>query len=276
MADSFSFCYSKDMINEKARIIKSERLADQVFSTVFESRVAETAYPGQFVMVGTKSDSRLLRRPISICEADREKGTIRLVYRAVGYGTKELSQAENGDSFDILGPLGNGFPLDEAQDKKQIILTGGGIGAPPLLQLARALRRTGIGKESVTAILGYRSMKSGLFLNEEFAAEVNVILTTDDGSIGTRGTVMDAIKERALKPDIIYACGPLPMLKAVRDFAADSFIPAFISLEEKMACGMGVCLGCMVKTSKKDSHSRVNNARICTEGPVFNAEEVVL
>ena len=264
------------MINEKARIIKFERLADQVFSTVFDSRIAEPAYPGQFVMVGTKSDSRLLRRPISICEADREKGTIRLVYRAVGYGTKELSEAKSGDSFDLLGPIGTGFPLDAAQDKKQIILTGGGIGAPPLLQLARALRRTGIGKDSITAVLGYRSMKSGLFLNEEFSAEVNVILSTDDGSVGTSGTVVDALKERDLKPDIIYACGPLPMLKAVKDFAADSFIPAFISLEERMACGMGVCLGCMVKTSGRDSHSHVNNARICTEGPVFNAEEVVL
>ncbi|MCR4589361.1 MAG: dihydroorotate dehydrogenase electron transfer subunit [Lachnospiraceae bacterium] len=262
------------MISEKARIISNEKLAEGVFSTVFESRISEIAVPGQFVMVGTGSDSRLLRRPISICEADRDKGTVRLVYRIAGYGTEELSGASAGDGFDMLGPVGNGFSLEKAQDKKDILLVGGGIGAPPLLSLARALRRTGIGKDGITAVLGYRSMNAGLFLNEEFGKEVKVLLSTDDGSVGIRGTVMDAIRERDLRPDIIYACGPMVMLKAIKEFAADNFIPAYISLEERMACGMGVCLGCMVRTREKDAHSQVNNARVCTEGPVFEAMEV--
>ncbi len=262
------------MINEKAVIIKKEQLADEVFSMVFVSDISSLSLPGQFVMVGTKSDSRLLKRPISICETDRERKTLRLVFRTAGYGTNELANAHEGDSFDLLGPIGNGFPLDEAQDKKNILLIGGGIGAPPLLSLAKALRLMGISRESITAVLGYRSMNSGLFLNEAFSKEVNVVLSTDDGSIGTRGTVMDAVRERALSPDIIFSCGPLPMLRSVKEYAADNFIPAYISLEERMACGVGVCLGCTVKTREKDSHSHVNNARVCTEGPVFNAEEV--
>lgn len=262
------------MINESAKIVKHEKLAEGVFSTSFECCISETALPGQFVMVGTKSDARLLRRPISICETDREKGTIRLVYRVAGYGTTELSEARTGDEYRFLGPLGNGFSLEKAQDKKDILLIGGGIGAPPLLSLAQALRRTGIGKDSITAVLGYRSMNAGLFLNEEFRREVRVLLSTDDGSVGVRGTVMDAVRERELKPDIIYSCGPLVMLKAVKEFAEENFIPAYISLEERMACGVGACLGCMVRTKEKDAHSHVNNARICTEGPVFDASEV--
>ena len=264
----------KKIINEESLIIKTEKIAEGVFGTVFKTGIAEKCLPGQFVMVKTKSDSRLLKRPISICESDISEGTIRLVYRAVGYGTKELSLAKEGESFELLGPLGNGFPIDEAQDKKNILLIGGGIGAPPLLSLARALRLTGIDKNSVTAVLGYSGMKAGIFLNEEFGREANVIMSSDDGSVGTRGTVMDAIKERDLKPDIIYACGPMPMLKAIKTYAEERFIPAYISLEEKMACGVGVCLGCMVKTREKDGHSKVNNARVCTEGPVFEAGAV--
>lgn len=264
----------KKIINEESLIIKTEKIAEGIFSTVFKTGIAEKCLPGQFVMVKTKSDSRLLKRPISICESDISEGTIRLVYRAVGYGTKELSLAKEGESFELLGPLGNGFPIEEAQDKKNILLVGGGIGVPPLLSLAKALRLTGIDKSSITAVLGYSGMKAGIFLNEEFGKAVNVIMSSDDGSVGTRGTVMDAIKERDLKPGIIYSCGPMPMLKAIKTYAEERFIPAYISLEEKMACGVGVCLGCMVKTREKDGHSKVNNARVCTEGPVFEAGAV--
>ncbi len=262
------------MIQDNALIIENTRLAEGVYSTLFNTKIAVSAAAGQFVMVSTKSDSRLLRRPISICEVDREKETLRLVYRIAGYGTKELSEAKKGEIYDILGPLGNGFPLDKAQDKKNIVLIAGGIGAPPLLSLVRSLKNTGVSRDSVTAVLGYRGMKEGLFLNEEFSKEVSVILSSDDGSIGIRGTVMDALRERDIKADIIYSCGPLPMLKAVKNYAAEKGIPAYISLEEKMACGMGVCLGCMVKTLHTDAHSHVNNARICTEGPVFDVNEV--
>ena len=264
------------MILDNAKIIKTTPLAEGVYSTLFSTKIAASSAAGQFVMVSVKSDSRLLRRPISICEADRQAHTLRLVYRIAGYGTKELSGAREGETYDILGPLGNGFPLEKAQDKKNIVLIAGGIGAPPLLSLVRALKNTGISRDNITAVLGYRGMKEGLFLNEEFSKEASVILSSDDGSIGVRGTVMDALKERDIKADIIYSCGPLPMLKAVKDFAEEKGIPAYISLEEKMACGMGVCLGCMVKTRSIDAHSHVNNARICTEGPVFEASEVEL
>ena len=135
---------------------------------------------------------------------------------------------------------------------------------------------TGIEKDKITAVLGYAGMRTGIFLNEEFTKEVRVILSSDDGSVGIRGTVMDALTERELKPDIMYACGPLAMLKAVKEYASERFIPAYISLEEKMACGVGACLGCVVKTKERDDHSKVNNARVCTEGPVFEAGEVEL
>lgn len=262
------------LLNEEAFIVKQEKTADNVFSTVMRSGAAAYASPGQFVMVGSHSDSHLLKRPISICAADPEKGLVRLVYRTVGFGTRELSLGKEGESFSLLGPLGNGFPPDAAEGKKNILLIGGGIGAPPLLFLARGLRFKGIGKDSITAVLGYRSEAAGLFLTDEFKEEGQLIIATDDGSAGTKGTVMDAVKENGLAPDLIYACGPLPMLKAVKAFAADRKIPAYISLEERMACGVGACLGCVTRSVDKDSHSGVRNKRVCTEGPVFDAYEV--
>ncbi len=262
------------MINEKATVIKNEKLATGVYSTVFKTGIAGLCRAGQFVMIGTKSDSRLLRRPISICGADSEAGEIRLVYRVAGYGTEELSRAEKGDSFEILGPSGNGFPVDKAENRERILLIAGGIGAPPLLYLSRALKKAGTERERMTAVLGYRGVNAGIFLNKEFEEYAEVVLSSDDGSTGVHGTVMDAVREKEILPDIIYACGPLRMLKAVKALAAEKGIPAYISLEERMACGVGACLGCTVKTRHTDSHSHVNNARICTEGPVFEAEEV--
>ncbi len=264
------------MINEKAVVTENKRLADSVYSTVFRTEAAGICKAGQFVMVGTGSDSRLLKRPISISGADPVSGEIRLVYRTVGYGTTELSLSKEGDTFDILGPAGNGFPVEKAADRQHILLVAGGIGAPPLLYLVRELKKQGIDRDRITAVLGYRGEKYGLFLKDEFENEANVVLSSDDGSVGVHGTVMDAIGEKVTEADMIFACGPLGMLKAVKGYALEKGIPAYISLEEKMACGVGACLGCVVKTAGVDSHSHVNNARICTEGPVFEASEVMI
>ena len=161
----------------------------------------------------------------------------------------------------MVGPLGNGYP----KKSKPALLLGGGIGVPPILQLAKELDC----EKSI--VLGYRDER---FLEEEFRAQGNVYIATEDGSFGTQGNVLDAIRENGLQAEIIYACGPMPMLRAVKAYAAEHGMECWISLEERMACGIGACLGCVCKSKKKDGHTHVHNKRICTEGPVFRAEEV--
>ena len=127
-------------------------------------------------------------------------------------------------------------------------------------------------KEDIQIVVGYRN--HDLFLKEDLEVYGRVIVATEDGSEGTKGNVMDAIAQNGLHADVIFACGPMPMLRAIKHFAKENGITAYISLEERMACGVGACLGCVCKTTKKDHHSHVNNARICTDGPVFSAEDV--
>lgn len=247
---------------EQAVIIRQEEISYGVYSMWLKTeQVAGQAKPGQFVSVYCQEGSRLLPRPISICEIDREDRAIRIVYRVVGKGTEELSQMRTGRCLDIVGPLGNGFPLKE----KKAFLIGGGIGIPPLLELAKEL------KSEKQLVLGYRD---ALFLQEEFKKQGQVYLATEDGSYGTDGNVLDAIRENGLNAEIIYACGPMPMLRAVKAYASERGIECWLSLEERMACGIGACLGCVCKSKERDNHTNVNNKRICREGPVFRAEEV--
>ncbi|MCR4892022.1 MAG: dihydroorotate dehydrogenase electron transfer subunit [Lachnospiraceae bacterium] len=265
------------MRTENARIIDIRKLAENVFGILFEAAMAGEAGPGQFVMVRPHSDSRLLMRPISICDLDSERRLLRLVFRVAGKGTEEFSRARVGDHYSIMGPLGNGFPLEAAAGKSHIALMGGGIGAPPLLNLLRMLRRRadrGDISARISVYLGYRSMEDGLFLKDEFEPLANVVVSTDDGSAGVKGTALDGLSQAGTAPDLIYACGPLPMLSAIRKYASKEGIDAYISLEERMACGVGACLGCMVKTTKEDHHSHVKLSRICTEGPVFLSRDV--
>ena len=170
----------------------------------------------------------------------------------------------------FLGVLGNGFPMDKAAEKR-VFLMGGGIGIPPMLELAKELSKSGAAKE-INIIVGYRDNK--LFLKEDLEKYGNVYIATEDGSEGTKGNVMNAIEANRLQADVIFACGPMPMLRAIKGYAEEKEIDAYISLEERMACGIGACLGCITKTKKKDSHSNVNNARICVDGPVFDSREV--
>lgn len=249
---------------ETGVIIRQEEIASGVFSMWIKTdKIAKNSAPGQFIAVYCSDGSRLLPRPISIAEIDREDDSIRIVYRVVGKGTHEFSFLRTSMQLDIMGPLGNGFPLKE----KKALLVGGGIGIPPLLQLAKELTC----EKQIVA--GY---KDQLFLDDEFESVGEFFTASETGEFGTKGTVMDAIRENQLKPDIIYACGPTPMLKAVKEYAEENKIEAWLSLEEKMACGIGACLSCVCKTKHKDSHTNVNNKRICKEGPVFRAEEVVL
>lgn len=250
---------------QNATVISQKEIAPAIYDMWIETTLAEQAKPGQFLCIYPKDKSTLLPRPISICEVDAQRNALRIVYRIAGAGTREFSGYEKGESIAILGTLGNGFPMEEAKGRK-VFLMGGGIGVPPILELAKQM------EADKQIIMGYRDAKT--FLKEDFEKYGKVYVATEDGSVGTKGNVMDAIAENGLKADIIYACGPMPMLRAIKVYAKEHHIKAYISLEEHMACGVGACLGCVVKTKEIDHHSHVHNARICTDGPVFEADEV--
>lgn len=263
---------------QSAVVLSQAEIAPAVYDMWIGTSLAEQAKPGQFLCVYPKDKSTLLPRPISICEVREDRKALRIVYRVAGAGTREFSGYEKGEEIDILGTLGNGFPPEEAVEKK-VFLMGGGIGIPPILELAKQIcmqgRKAGepsAARDDVMVILGYRDEKT--FLKEEFEKYGGVHIATEDGSVGTKGNVMDVIREKELAADVIYACGPMPMLRAIKAYAEERKIKAYISLEEHMACGVGACLGCVVKTKEIHHHSHVHNARICTDGPVFEAEEV--
>ena len=238
-------------VKEWCRVASQEEIAAGIYSMWLETpSIAAQARPGQFVSLYCQDGSRLLPRPISLCEIDGKNGRLRLVYRVAGKGTAEFSGLKAGDQISVLGPLGNGFPLEEAAGKS-VFLMGGGIGIPPMLETAKQLRA------DKQLILGYRD---DCFLLEEFEKA---------------GTVY-AVREQELSAEVIFACGPTPMLRAVKQYAAVRGIPCWISMEEKMACGIGACLACVCQSREVDGHSHVHNKRICKDGPVFEASEVEL
>ena len=254
---------------ENLTVVSQEEIGKDIFSLWLQTdQMAQYARPGQFLSLYTGNAGKLLPRPISICEIDKETSRIRLVYRVTGKntGTEAFSKMQPGDKIEALGPLGNGFPLEEAEGKK-VFLIGGGIGIPPMLETAKQLNA------QKTAVLGYRDE---LFLNEEFAKYADVYVATEDGSAGTKGNVLNAIQEKALEADVIFACGPTPMLRALKEYAAANNIICWISMEERMACGIGACLACVCKSKEIDAHSQVHNKRVCKDGPVFLSTEVEL
>ncbi|MCI7812205.1 MAG: dihydroorotate dehydrogenase electron transfer subunit [Lachnospiraceae bacterium] len=255
-------------VKELGTILSQETIATAIYSMwICLPQIAGQAKPGQFVSVYCNDGSRLLPRPISICEVDTERQALRLVYRIAGKGTEEFSKMTAGDTVEVMGPLGNGFPLDRMEDGKKAFLIGGGIGIPPMVELSKQLK----GEKQI--VVGYRDE---LFLTEELKKEGALFLATEDGSAGTKGNVLDAIRENALEADVIYACGPTPMLRALKAYAEEHQIECWLSLEERMACGIGACLGCVCKSKEIDDHSHVHNKRICKDGPVFLSTEVEL
>lgn len=252
----------------KVRIMSHRNLTGDIWSMWLDvGDLAQYAKPGQFINLYCNESSRLLPRPISICEVAKLTKAIRIVYRVAGPGTKEISELPVDEWIQMMGPLGNGFTLKE--DKA--ILIGGGIGIPPMLQLAKELK-----KVEKTIVLGFRD--SNTFLMREFSSIPNtkIVIATEDGSQGVKGNVLDAIKAEGVTGDVIYSCGPTPMLRAVKEYALEHQIEAQISIEERMACGIGACLACTCKSKEIDEHTNVHNKRVCKEGPVFNAQEVEL
>lgn len=251
------------------KVIRNEELAPNIFSIWIESKFATSAKPGQFVGVFPKNESTLLPRPISICEVNENRTALRLVYRIVGKGTSELSNIKSDTEIYLLGTLGNGYDIEKAKGKHALLLAGG-IGIPPMVELAKALEK--VKPSEVSIVVGFRNNET--FLLKELEKYGDLYIASEDGSIGVKGNVLDAVKYNKLNADIIYSCGPMPMLRAIKGYAEKMNIEAYISLEERMACGVGACLGCVCKTKDIDHHSHVYNTRICTDGPVFEAKEV--
>ncbi len=252
---------------EKAVVVSQEQIAGDICSMWIQTEeIGGLAVPGQFLSIYTDDKSKLLPRPISLCEIDQEKKQLRAVYRVTGKGTgtEQFSHLRPGDTVDILGPLGNGFPMEPGTGK-EVLLIGGGIGVPPMLELAKQL------EARKQLVMGYRDEQ---FLTEEFQENGTLYIATEDGSAGTRGNVMDAIAANRLSADVIYACGPAPMLRAVKKHAEENDILCYLSMEERMACGIGACLACVCRSVEIDAHSQVHNKRVCKDGPVFLSTEV--
>jgi len=257
-------------INYKAEIIENKKIADETYMiTLNAPDIAENAIPGQFVHIKIPRDSSLLlRRPISINSADKLEGKITLVYQKVGRGTRVLSSLKpNEIELDLIGPLGNGYKVPK--NVKKLCLVGGGCGVAPLKFAAQ--KWTGL---DITAYLGFRN-KSAAYQIEDFKNLCNqVFVSTDDGSLGEKGFAVDILHKRIEEqgPDLILGCGPIPMLKALKHISEKYNILCQISLEERMGCGLGGCLVCSCAIRKNDSW---NYKMVCTDGPVFNSEEVI-
>lgn len=259
-------------VNIKAKLLKKEELTKGIFKfSVQAEEIVKTAKAGNFIEIRVNDDIEpFLRRPISIHNMDKENGVLEFIFQEKGKGTKILSSKSEGEFIDIVGPLG--FGTFKYANFEKLAIIGGGIGVFPLYELAKCAH---IENKSVNTYLGFRN-KELVVLEDEFRkASNNLIITTDDGSYAEKGFAIDFLKKDIEdgKIDSIYACGPLPMLKAVRELAIEKDIPCQISLEEKMACGLGVCLGCAVKTAKSPKDAP-EYWHVCKAGPVFQAKEV--
>lgn len=253
-----------------AKLIKKEKLLDGLYKFSVETEeIVKVAKPGNFVEIRINENSDpFLRRPISIYNLDKENGVLEFIFQVRGIGTNILAKKEEGDLIDIIGPLGNG--TFKFEDKKNIAIIGGGIGIFPLYELAKQAKKAGV---NIHTYLGFRN-KDLVTLEKEFEeVSSKITITTDDGSYKEKGFAINYLEKDLSGFDGIYACGPLPMLKAVKKISEEMGIPCQISLEEKMGCGLGVCLGCAVKTatSPKDAPEYVH---VCKTGPVFDSKMV--
>ncbi|MDR1801109.1 MAG: dihydroorotate dehydrogenase electron transfer subunit [Lachnospiraceae bacterium] len=250
---------------ETAKVISKEIIAKDIYKLVLKAdKIANSAKAGQFVLVYPHLSDKKLGRPISICDWDKDNGTITLCYRVTGEntGTREFSSYCENDEVRILGPLGNGFPMADGN----ILIIGGGLGIFPLLGLSKTLT----GKKTIA--LGFREE---IFLMRDFNEYGDLIVATETGITDSfKGNIVQALREEGNRYEVIYACGPTPMLKAVKEFAAEQSAICYLSLEERMACGIGACLACVCKSKEIDGHTNVKNKRVCKEGPVFEAHEI--
>lgn len=244
-------------------ILSNDMIANNVFKmTLKVPEIVSESKPGQFVNLYINDPSKLLPRPISICEIDETNGLLTLVYAIFGEGTRLISGYKAGESIDVMGPFGNGYTLKSGTQ----LLVGGGVGTPPLVETAKQL------KGDVVAVIGFRT---GSYLIEELKQYATVYVATDDGSVGSKGTVIDVLNAEGITADHLYACGPTPMLRALQTWANDKEIDTQLSLEERMGCGFGACVGCVVKVQADNDEGFIYE-KVCKDGPVFDSKEVIL
>ena len=256
-------------VKADCEILKIEKLIEGIYKfTLKAEEIAKNAKAGNFIEIQVSTTGEpFLRRPISIYNIDGDN--IEIIFQVKGKGTEILSNKRIGDKINVLGPLGYG--TFSVKEYKKVAIIGGGIGTYPLYELAKELK----GKADVTMYMGFRN-KDLVKLEKEFKDVCNkVVITTDDGSYMQKGFALDVLKSDCMqeKPDMIFACGPLPMLKAVQSFANENNIPCEMSLEERMGCGIGACLGCAVKVV---SGTEPRYGHVCKVGPVFKSTDVEL
>ena len=238
------------------KVIANTPLTREVYRMILEGDTQWIKRPGQFVNI--ELEGLYLRRPISISDWDDK--TITIIYKVVGKGTEQMSRMQAGVELDVLTGLGNGFNPDVENEKP--LLVGGGVGVPPLYNLAKTLIADG---RKVSVVLGFNTASEVFYADEFKALGADVYVSTADGSMGVKGFVTDAIREAAIDFDYFYSCGPLPMLKAL---CGCTDVKGELSFEERMGCGFGACMGCSCKTL-------TGNKRICKEGPVMRREEII-
>ena len=252
---------------EIMRVVSQEEIAPAIFELVLEGEMVEAMKAGQFLHLRVPDDAHLLRRPISISSIDKVKKQCHLIYRIEGSGTAIFSTLKPGDRLDVMGPQGNGFDLSELDNQSKVLLVGGGIGVPPLLEVAKQLYERGV---EITTVLGFAS-KNAVILEDELVQYSQVFVTTDDGTYGIKGNVSVVINECDTEFDAIYSCGAPGMMKYINQTFYDH-PRAYLSLESRMACGMGACYACVLKVPDSETVSQ----RVCEDGPVFKTGTVVL
>lgn len=256
--------------NEECIVLSNQEIAHNIFELTLKGElVQQMNEPGQFVHLKV-SDSvdPLLRRPISIAKIDQANDMFTMIFRAEGNGTKLLAQKKVGEVVDVLGPLGNGFPVEETKAGSTALLVGGGIGVPPLYELSLRLKMRNV---NVIHVLGFAT-KDAVFYEEKFAELGDTYIVTVDGSHGEKGFVTDVISAQNLSFDTLYTCGPTPMLRALE--AAYPEKEVYLSLEERMGCGIGACFACVCRT--QEDPTGYTYKKVCTDGPVFKGGEVLI
>lgn len=252
---------------ETMKVVSQQEIAPAIFELLLQGEMVEAMKAGQFLHLRVPDDAHLLRRPISISSIDKANKQCHLIYRIEGSGTAIFSTLKAGDSLDVMGPQGNGFDLSDLEQHSRVLLVGGGIGVPPLLEVAKQLHERGV---DVTTVLGFAT-KDAVILEDELAEFGQVFVTTDDGSYRTQGNVSVVIDEFDTEFDAIYSCGAPGMMKYINQ-TFYNHPRAYLSLESRMACGMGACYACVLKVPESETVSQ----RVCEDGPVFKTGTVVL
>ena len=242
------------MLQSFYKVYSNEKIARDIYKMILVGDTEHITAPGQFINI--KIEGKFLRRPISVCDYD--SNTITIIYKVVGDGTEIMSECVNGDTLDVLTGLGNGY--DTSKSGENPLLIGGGVGVPPMYNLAKKLISRG---KKVTVVLGFNSSVDVFYEKEFKELGANVIVTTADGTMGVKGFVTDAMKD--IEYSYFYTCGPEVMFRAIENIAKTS---GQYSFEERMGCGFGACMGCSCKT-------KYGNKRICKDGPVLEREEII-